>query len=163
MKKLVMLGVVATVAVATWRIGFHHSTTTATAATDGKLAFDRLWIDHLPKNDRDPVRIFVALTEEPFGVFQTTTNWKGEYEVFTYEANGNEVRALFPQDRSRERFLVDGTECHENKMDYCLEIKGASRAAKRYYSMKGWELDGTSARSMHDRVDAIVHALPAAE
>ncbi|MCX5742317.1 MAG: hypothetical protein NT062_07460 [Proteobacteria bacterium] len=124
--------------------------------TDGKLALDRLWIDHLPKNDRDPIKVFLALTEEPVGIFQTASMWQGSYELFQYEAMGNEIRAVFPQTRERETITTRASRCSDGGMDYCLELSGASRGTKKYYSMKGWELDGASRDAALARAHVLV-------
>ena len=74
------------------------------ATTDGEqLVLDRIWIDHMPKNDRDTIQFFAAITEEPFGVFQAASSWKGQYELFRYQASGNELRIVYPQTNERER------------------------------------------------------------
>jgi len=105
-------------------------------------ATDRIWIDHMPKSETDMIHIFAAITEEPMGIFQSTSMWKGNHELFVYEAHGDTIRAVYPQDRSKEELKVSAKECSEVRdMDYCLEIKGASRGAKKYYSRKGWEID----------------------
>ncbi|MDB4959750.1 MAG: hypothetical protein JWO36_7319 [Myxococcales bacterium] len=147
MKKLLVLAVVSTVAFAGYRWN------AASSAEDKGLAQDRVWIDHLPRGERDMINVFVLLTEHPIGAFQQTSAWKGGFEAFRYEANGGEVRAVYPQTGDREKFKVRATKCTENQMDYCLEIEGASRGVKRYYSRKGWEIDS------RDRADAIVHGL----
>ncbi len=139
-RTLVAVAVAATTLVA-WR--WHASTTTTTKdGGNAKLVLDRLWIDHVPKDDKDPVKVFVALTQDPVGIFQTTTAWKGEYEVFQYERAGGEIHARYPQTGDHEKFTFVGSKCHDDKMDYCLELAGSSRGAKHYFSMKGWELDG---------------------
>jgi hypothetical protein len=107
---------------------------------DKNLVTDRLWIDHLPRGERDVVQIFIAITEEPFGVFQAASRWKGEFELFRYERHGDEYRMVFPQTGTRDRVHVKATECNRGGMDYCLEIEGASRGVKRYYSREGWEV-----------------------
>ncbi len=106
----------------------------------GVAVTDRLWIDHIPRNDKDMIQVFVAITEEPVGVFQSASQWKGEYELFRYERHGNEMRMLFPQTGTKDRVQATATECDRNGMDYCLELKGASHGVKRYYSREGWEI-----------------------
>lgn len=106
----------------------------------GVAVTDRLWIDHIPRNDKDVIQVFVAITEEPVGVFQATSQWKGEFEFFRYEQHGSEMRMLFPQTGTKDRVQAIATECNRNGMDYCLELKGASRGVKRYYSREGWEI-----------------------
>ena len=130
---------------------------------DKVTAVDRIWIDHLPKTETDTINIFAAITEEPMGIFQATSMWKGQHELFVYEAHGDTIRATYPQDRSREELKVTATACSEVRdMDYCLVIKGASRGPKKYYSRKGWEID--TASSVDDitlRGKAIVKQLAA--
>jgi hypothetical protein len=111
------------------------------AAKQGDVAVtDRLWIDHIPKSDKDIIQIFAALTEEPIGIFQATSQWKGEFELFRYEQHGGELRMVFPQTGTRDRVKAKATECDKHGMDFCLELEGASRGVKRYYSREGWEI-----------------------
>ncbi|HEY5920836.1 MAG TPA: hypothetical protein VIV11_04160 [Kofleriaceae bacterium] len=107
---------------------------------DEDLVTDRLWIDHLPRGERDVIQIFVAITEEPMGVFQAASRWKGEFELFRYEAHGDEFRLVFPQTGTRDRVKAKATECNHGGMDYCLELEGSSRGVKKYYSREGWEI-----------------------
>jgi hypothetical protein len=107
---------------------------------DDDLVTDRLWIDHIPRNDRDMVQIFAAITEEPIGIFQATSQWKGEFELFRYEKQGNELRVVFPQTGTKDKVKAKATRCDQRGMDFCLELEGASRGVKKYYSREGWEI-----------------------
>jgi hypothetical protein len=120
---------------------------------DKSLVTDRLWIDHMPRGEKDVVQIFVALTEEPVGAFQAASRWKGEFELFRYEHHGNEYRIVFPQTGTRERVCATASECNRGGMDYCLELEGASHGVKRYYSREGWEIG-----SVRD-IDAVTRKL----
>src|SRR5260221_6433183 len=75
--------------------------TPAPAHTDSALLQDRLWIDHMPRNERDTIQVFAALTEQPVGVFQAASMWKGQYELFRYESHGDELRVVYPQNGDR--------------------------------------------------------------
>jgi hypothetical protein len=138
MRKLILVGLVAAAAVAGWRWLGHG----AAPARGGQATFyDRVWIDHLPRGETDPVQIFVALRREPLGVFQQTTKWKGSFEAFVHEARGDgELVITFPQNRDRERVRYSAAPCGERGFDYCLELRGPSRGVTRYYSKKGWEI-----------------------
>jgi hypothetical protein len=115
------------------------------AKVEKMTALDRIWIDHLPKTESDTIHIFAAITQEPMGIFQATSQWKGNFELFVYEAHGDTIRAVYPQDRSKEELKVSARTCSDMRdMDYCLEIKGASRGPKKYYSRKGWEIEAAS-------------------
>ena len=104
------------------------------------LLTDRLWVDHIPRGERDVFQIFAAITEEPLGIFQSTSRWKGEFEMFKYELHGSELRIVFPQTGSKEKIAAKATECNRGGMDYCLELEGSSHGVKRYYSRDGWEI-----------------------
>ena len=143
MKKLVLaVLVVATVAFVAVRRGGNDSTESADAVVENKLVVDRIWIDHIPRNDRDTFQLFVAITEQPFGIFQATSQWKGQYELFQYEMNGDELRLVYGQDGSKDKVKARARKCDEKGMDYCLELSGASRGVKKYYSMEEWVIDG---------------------
>jgi hypothetical protein len=154
MKKLLILAVISTCAFAGWRV--LRGGGGAGAAHD--LVLDRIWIDHMPRHDRDQISVFAAITDEPIGVFQTASAWKGHFEMFRYEALGDEIRLLYPQDNHREHASAKARTCSEDGFDYCLELEGASRGVKRYYSRKGWELDGASRLGeLRARIDAALH------
>ena len=121
-----------------------HGTAPAPSDARGKnLLFDRAWIDHLPRNERDPVQWLVAVTDEPHGVFIAQTQWKGSWEAFRYEPRGDgKLELLFPQSGSKETATYKATSCQDKGFDYCLEIAGPTRGVKRYFSRKGWEVSG---------------------
>jgi hypothetical protein len=147
MKKLLVLAVVSTCAFAGWRVlrgDGDGGSGGATAAHDRKLVLDRIWIDHLPKHERDQISVFAAITDEPVGIFQTTSVWKGNFEMFRYEFHNQELRLLFPQDGEREQVKTKAHKCDADGFEYCLDLDGSSRGVKRYYSRKGWEIDGAS-------------------
>jgi hypothetical protein len=157
MKKLLILAVVSTCAFAGWRV--LRGEDGASVAHDDKLVLDRIWIDHMPKNDRDQISVFAAITDEPLGIFQTTSVWKGHFEMFRYEAHRDEMRLVYPQSGERERVTAKAGRCSQDGFDYCLELVGSSRGVRRYYSRKGWEIDGApSPREIRARVDAVLQA-----
>ena len=51
---------------------------------------------------------------------------------------------LFPQNGDREKVVINASHCNKCGMDYCLEVRGASRGVTQYYSRKGWEIDSMS-------------------
>jgi hypothetical protein len=139
MKKTVLVLVLvagAVAGVARWR------SDDAPAVAKDHFATNRLWIDHMPRSDREMVQLFVMLTwtGEPVGIFDVRSRWAGSFEAFRYELNGDEMRVVYPQKGDHETIKVKATACHEGGMDYCLELEGASRGVKRYYSRKGWEI-----------------------
>ena len=105
-----------------------------------QLLSDRVWIDHMPRSDKDTINVFAAISERAIGVFQATSQWRGSFEAFRYEASGGELRLLYPQTGDRETVRTKARRCTEQRMDFCLEIDGASRGVKKYYSREGWEI-----------------------
>jgi hypothetical protein len=162
-KALLVVALVSTASYATYK---WTRTAPEPTTVDKITALDRIWVDHLPKTESDTFHIFAAITEEPMGIFQATSQWKGNFELFVYEAHGDTIRATYPQDRSKEELKVNAHTCNDQRdMDYCLEIKGASRGVKKYYSRKGWEIEGAnSADELAARGKTLVlQQLPAAE
>ena len=131
-------------------------------AADGggnKLAYDRIWIDHMPRSETDKVNIFLVLHDEEVGVFQTTSMWTGQYEGFRYEGEGGALRVVYPQTKERERVKLRATKCHDvDDMDYCLDVAGASRGVSHYVSADGWEIGpGTTLADALAQADALAH------
>jgi hypothetical protein len=150
MKKPVLLVIAVVVVVASlwgWKRATHPA--------ENRLVTDRIWIDHIPSNERDTIRVFAAISEHAVGVFQATSQWRGAFEAFRYEGRGDELRLLFPQTGDRETVRAKARRCNEGGMDFCLELDGTSRGVKRYYSREGWEIGGK-----HD-LDAITRQLDA--
>lgn len=156
-KAFLVMAVVSTAAFATYKLT--RSEAPVVAKTDASLTQDRIWIDHLPRNDRDTFQIFLALTEEPIGIFQAASQWAGQYEIFRYEMNGNEIRFVFPQNGDREKATANARECRDHGHDYCLDMSGTKRGVKKYYSRKGWEIDGLTAEQAKAKADQIVESL----
>ena len=153
MKKPILLVVVVAVAVvAVWRV--KHSAEPVDAAN--RLLANRIWIDHVPRSDKDTIQVFAALSEHSVGVFQATSQWRGGFEAFRYEASGADLRILYPQTGDREAVRAKARRCKEQEMDFCLEIEGASRGVKRYYSREGWEIDkAANLDAVVQRVDVL--------
>ena len=164
MKKVLLAMALVGVGYGGWRLTHRGGGSEAaeTSLDDSKLALDRIWIDHLPRTEKDMIQIFAAVSEEEFGVFQHTSAWKGAFELFRFNFKGDAIHATYPQDNSREKITVKATRCNEGQMDYCLEVSGTSRGVKKYYSRKGWEIDGAhSALDLEKRGEALAEQLTA--
>ena len=135
-KKLAMVAVLAAAAYGGAKWKQRHD------AYDGRgasLATNRFWIDHAPVNERDRFNVFVVHTPEGLGAFAEETQWNGQIERFRFDMDGNTIHAAFPWTDTREDIEVDARPCHEQGMDYCLELTGSSHGVGRYYSLIGWE------------------------
>jgi hypothetical protein len=149
MKKLLAVVGIAGLAVGGWKIHSHK----AVATDGGKLVADRVWIDHMPRSERDTVNVFIVLSSDPFGVFQASSRWQGQFEMFMYEQKGNEIRAVFPQTDTKETIKATAKKCDQKGFDFCLELGGGKHGVARYYSMEGWDVG--SADAAHARIDQI--------
>src|SRR5262245_39063673 len=94
---------VAGVGVYRWRSSEPDAAQSA-AEHEARLLKDRLWIDHVPRHDRDTIQVFLLFTKPPrqgpsgpFGVFETGSVWQGGFKAFRYESQGQELRVIFPQ------------------------------------------------------------------
>ena len=117
---------------------------------------DRIWIDHIPKNDRDVFQVFVAISEEPFGIFQATSQWTGKYELFRYQDDGKALTIHYPQTGENDKVSTNARECNEGGFDFCLDLGGASRGAKKYFSMEEWVVNGRDPAAIRARVEQLV-------
>lgn len=156
MKKLLIVMAIATTAV----YGTYKVTRSDVPAPMGvNLAQDRIWIDHVPRSDRDTTQIFLALSSDPFGVFAAASQWAGKHEIFHYEMSGEHMRLVFPQNGDKERVTAKAHKCTEAEFDFCLELSGNTRGAKKYYSMDGWEVDHLSPEQARAKADTVVKQL----
>jgi hypothetical protein len=139
MKKLMVAGVLVAAVFGGWR--WRHT------ATDGhgrNLAINRLWVDHLPANERDVFNVFIVHAPEGMGGgvggFAEETMWKGQIERFRFDIDADTLHAVFPWTDTHEDIKLTARPCHEQGMEYCLELSGTSHGVSRYYSRTGWKL-----------------------
>jgi hypothetical protein len=138
MKKVLLVAAIAAVAFGGWKWRQH-------GAQDSRrnIALNRFWIDHAPANERDPFNVFVAHTPEGMGGFAEETLWRGQIERFRFDIDGSVMHAVFPWSGTHEDITLSARPCHDEGMDYCLELSGSTHGVKRYYSRVGWERKGT--------------------
>lgn len=153
MKKLIWVLILILVAYLAWR--WWRGGSDANVADRGQQFFyDRLWVDHLPSTETDTFNIFAAVTEQPVGVFDRRSVWKGEWELFRYEGRGDgQIELLYPQSKSKARMSYRAWKCTEKKdFDFCLEVSGG-KGPKKYYSQRGWEIGSVDgARAIENRL-----------
>jgi hypothetical protein len=154
MKKLVLAVILATMAYVGWR--WQHAASVETPSR--KLVFNRMWVDHMPANERDTFNVFLIARpgSRPgsFGAFGEETRWHGQIERFRFDTDGGKIHAVFPWTGDREQFTVNATPCNEADMDFCLEITGSKHGVSRYYSRKGWERNDVDDAAIRDLIDS---------
>ena len=135
MNKLLAVVGVAALGVGAWRVKAHYDT------KDGggnKLLVDRVWIDHMPRSEREMVNVFALISEHKVGVFDQRSMWTGSFEAFKYSRGEGKLDAVFPQTGTKEQYSVKVRTCDKDGMDYCLDIDGGKHGVKHYYSKKKW-------------------------
>jgi hypothetical protein len=140
MRKLVWIIILVVIVWLAWR-WWRRDPGGATADRGQQLFYDRVWIDHLPKEPTDTIQMFAAITQEPIGVFDGSSSWRGQWELFRYEPRGDgQTELLFPQTRDRRRVSYRAWQCNERRdFDFCLEMSGG-KGVHKYYSQRGWEI-----------------------
>lgn len=124
--------------------------------TDLAPLADRVWIDHIPKNERDKVDVFVMLEEPAIGAFSRSSAYEGEWTSFEWNMRkGLHFRMLQTQKSHKvSATIIGGDKCAP--FDYCLRLKGVPRASKRYYSMEDWVInageDHSDARALLEKL-----------
>ncbi len=162
MKKLLWILLLVVVAYLAWR-WWRGSGEAASADRGEKLFYDRVWVDHLPTSETDAFDIFAAVTEQPVGVFDHRSQWKGEWELFRYEPRGDgQLEAVFPASKNHKaRLSYRAWKCSDKRdFDFCLEVSGG-KGPKKYWSQRGWEIGSVAAaRALETRLG---DAAPAGE
>jgi hypothetical protein len=108
------------------------------------IAFNRIWISHLPQNERDKMSLFAIIADDKVGVFQEASAFQGNYDIFTYSGGNGTINVTMLQENKKSKVSYTATKCDAKNFDYCLEIKDAPRGPKRYYSQKDWVIDSTA-------------------
>jgi hypothetical protein len=140
MKKLMLVTMLAAMVYGGWR----WQREAPTAKPEASLAFNRMWIDHLPSGEKDPFNLLFLSKPESIGGFAEETMWNGHIERFRFGVEGETLRAVFPYTGDREQITIKATACDEAEMDFCLEVTGSKRGVPRYYSRNGWERRGVA-------------------
>lgn len=62
-----------------------------------KLLIDRNWIDRMPETQHDQLHVYRFVPTMGGGVFQDRTLFKGTFELFQFEATGDQIRFSLPE------------------------------------------------------------------
>jgi hypothetical protein len=110
---------------------------------------DRLWIDHMPKHDRDRLHVLTAMTHDEdeggnFGVLWFGSQWQAQYNGFRFVKKGSDLAVEFPQNSWRATWQTKVSRCSVGDFTLCLEIT-APRGTFHYFSRDDWEIGSTDA------------------
>lgn len=121
--------------------------------SDKSILTGRIWIDHAPRKDTEYFEVFVALDQSPTGVFEKGSLFEGQFEIFRYDAKGNDKLSMnFPQRSKKFDVKYTAKSCSEGDFNYCLTLSGAPRGAPKYLSRTGWEIEAESIADLETKV-----------
>jgi hypothetical protein len=88
------------------------SSDSRSSVSDGEAArilVDRNWIDVWPEDKDDRLHVYRFVPSMGGGVFQDRTVFHGEFELFTFEIEGDTLELVLPHtgDTVRTRFRID--------------------------------------------------------
>ena len=154
MNKLLVVAGAAGMMVGGWRLAHRHH------VDDAKVEVtDRLWIDHMPKNDRELLHMFLAMShsghDENIGLLRFGSRWHAQFDGFRFEKKGTDLAVEFPQNSWRATWHTKVSRCQVRDFTLCLEIT-APRGTFQYFSRDEWVIKNEdqgralAAKLLHD-------------
>jgi hypothetical protein len=101
------------------------------------LLIDRNWLDRMPETERDRLHVYRFVPNMGGGVFQDRTLYKGMFELFNFEATGDEIRFNLPETKTKvtSAYKIEEVSGPE-PFDLRLTIFDDPRGAKTYYGIR---------------------------
>jgi hypothetical protein len=115
----------------------HTSRVSAIQGDEAKrLLIDRNWLDRYPETERDRLHVYRFVPSMGGGVFQDRTVFKGTFELFMFEATGDEIRFVLPETHEKvtSRYRIESVD-GPKPFDLKLTIDADPRGPQVYY---GW-------------------------
>ncbi len=103
-----------------------------------QILINRNWIDRLPQKVTDKLKVYRFVPSMGGGVFQDRTIFFGTFELFAFEATGEQIRfnMLHTGDKRTSRYTIEELrEKGPEGVDLRLTISDDPRGPKSYY---GW-------------------------
>lgn len=137
-------------AVALGVVAWAGSSWIADAPSAPSDAVNRVWLERLPKNQRDIVGHFVMIDHEGrrFGATGRSSRWRHDVEVFKWALEEDRLVQVFPQTRAKVKSKVEAGRCDAPRpFDMCLELT-SSAGKTTFYSRHDWVIEpGESERA----------------
>ena len=114
-----------------------HRTKQLAPAEAQKLLIDRNWIDVMPQSPKDRLHVFRFVPSMGGGVFQDRTLYRGEFELFTFDAGDGAIAFTFPEtgERVRAAYTIEDVD-GPPPFDLKLTIAQSPRGPSVYYGMR---------------------------
>ena len=107
------------------------------AGESKKLLIDRNWIERMPASERDRFHVYRFVPNMGGGVFQDRTIFKGTFELFRFEATGDEIQfdLLETHEKVTSRYRIESVD-GPAPFDLKLTIDADPRGPQVYYGMR---------------------------
>ena len=110
---------------------------TSHKATHNDLLIDRNWIDRMPQTERDKLHVYRFVPSMGGGVFQDRTLYKGEFELFGFNVDGDHLVFDLPETHERVTSQVTIEQvAGPEPFDLKLTIWSDPRGPHIYYGMR---------------------------
>lgn len=158
MNKLLVAAGAAGLLVGGWTLAHRHQ------VDDSKLQVtDQLWIDHMPKHDRELLHMLAAFThagdETNIGFIRFGSRWHAQFDGFRFDKTGEDLAVEFPQNSWRATWHTKVSRCSVGQFTLCLEIT-APRGTFHYFSRDEWKVrDEAAERALEAK---LLHDAPPA-
>jgi hypothetical protein len=111
------------------------------------LLVNRNWLDRMPESRDDKLHVYRFTPAMGGGVYQDRTLFKGTFELFTFEVEGDRLRIVWPHRELKEeiRFRIERID-GPRPFDLRLRLDGNSTGPSVLYGMsrEGHELSELS-------------------
>lgn len=102
-----------------------------------RLLIDRNWMDRMPETDRDHLFVYRFVPSMGGGVFQDRTLYKGTFELFQFEATGDQIRFDLLETKTKviSPYTIEAVD-GPAPFDLKLTISDDPRGPKVYFGMR---------------------------
>jgi len=108
---------------------------------------NQLWVERLPRSDRDEVASLLFLAPEDsnqrLGAFARSSTWKRRVDLFRYGLVGQRARLVFPQDGHSVVVDLKTYACEGRApapFTLCLDVTAGDGRTATLYSLDDWEV-----------------------
>ena len=127
-----------------------------TSGGDFDTLANRIWIDHIPTNERDKINVFILFDDPTFGGFSKSSAYEGDWANFEWSLDQGLVFHMLQADKKHRVHpkIASGAACAP--FDHCLTLKGAPRGPKKYGSMEDWVVNAQAEFDVRETIAALL-------
>ena len=155
--KLIALALVGACSFGVWKAG--QAVFGESEAQGTKHAVNQVWIDHIPRDDRDMITHLVLIDHRDgqFGAIGRSSQWRHAIDIFKWNLQRDTLRLYFPQERAKGEVKIETWECEgeaPQPFELCMRLTGNNGRSAMLYSRHEWEIDPhSSADSLAEIVE----------